>query len=452
MSENNSDNTIDKDNLQKNEQTQENSENESKDVVISKEELSQYVKKLQNEAKIGGRIQGVCISLLVVFFVVVIVVIASISSDVIIGSSNNGKVIDSKIEEKCEYLYKAINKYFLWDIDKEKVQESIYKGILDSLDDPYSVYYTKEEYSEMMETNSGQYSGIGAYISQNTENGELSISRPMPGSPAEKAGMLSGDVIIEVNGENVVGQDINLVVSKIKGKKGTTVDILVKREGESEAINISVIRDTIEVQMLESEMLEDNVGYIFIYSFERTTFNQFVTAYDKLKSEGMESLIIDLRDNPGGDLDVVVELADFILPEGKIVYTKDKNGKGETYTSDKRCIDIPLTVLVNRNSASASEILAGSIKDYKYGTLVGEKTFGKGIVQIVFGLRDGSGVKITESEYYLPNDECIHKVGISPDVEIELDVEKYRKEKYDNQKIKAWEIAKEKIDTKESTK
>lgn len=418
---------------------------ENRDVIVSKEDLANYIEEVEREAKRTGRWQGLLVSLLGCFVVAIGVAVISIISNVFFKNANiDGDLINKDVANKADYLYSAIDKYFLWDTDVDEARENIYKGIFESLDDPYSVYYTKEEYDELMESNSGQYSGIGAYISQNVNTNELSISKPMTGSPAEKAGILAGDIIIEVDGENVEGQDINIVVSKIKGERGTTVNIGIRRDNKKDIITIPVVRDTIEVEMVESDMLDDNVGYLYINSFEQTTYSQFVNEYEKLKDQGMKSLIIDLRDNPGGDLDIVVKIADYILPKGTIVYTKDKNGKGERYNSDEKCIDIPLVVLVNKNSASASEILAGSIKDYQYGTLVGETTFGKGIVQAVIGIRDGSGFKVTESEYYLPNDECIHKVGIEPDIKIELDTEKYLKEKIDNQKNKAWEIAKKK--------
>lgn len=437
--------------VQKEENEQNGSETKSQDVVISKKELTEYITKLEKEAKNGGRVQGIVITLIVTLILAFIVTVASnVVSSMLYGGQVGSNIIDKEVEEKTQKLYNVMNKYFLWDVDREKVKDGIYKGIFESLDDPYSVYYTKEEFDELMETSSGQYSGIGAYIGQKVDSNELFISRPMPGSPAEKAGLLTDDVIVEVDGENVVGQDINLVVSKIKGVKGTTVNIGVKRKDVEEILTIPVTRDTIEVAMLESEMLDDNVGYIFIYSFEQTTFSQFEEEYKKLKEQGMKSLIIDLRDNPGGDFDIAIKLADYILPEGTIVYTKDKDGKGERYESDKNCIDMPIVVLINGNSASASEVVAGAIKDNNYATLVGEKTFGKGIVQVVLGLKDGSGFKITQSEYYLPNDECIHKIGIEPDVLVELDYERYKKEKYDNQKIKAWEIAKKKQEEKEA--
>ena len=414
-------------------------ETNKEDVIaeLTGEELDDLLRKERAE----GRGQGVLFTLIGVSIVVAILALVF----VVFSGINNKKtgIINKDVENKSAYLWKMIEKYYLWDVDEEAARDRMYKGMLDSLGDPYSVYYTVDEYNDLMESSSGEYSGIGAYITQNPETKECYISRPMPDSPAEKAGVVANDYIYEVDGENVLGQDINVVVSKIKGPEGTKVKIGFKHDNKGEIDTIEIERHKIEVAMLEKEMLEDNIGYIWIYEFEQKTFSQFETAFDELKKEGMEGLIIDLRDNPGGDLEIVVKLCDKFLDEGVIVYTKDKNGKGHTFKSDAACDKLPIVIITNENSASASEILTGALKDRGVAKVVGTTTFGKGIVQGVFSLNDGSGVKITESEYYLPNDECIHGVGIEPDYEVDLDIEAYRKDKNnDAQKNKAIEVLK----------
>ena len=414
--------------------------NSEKTAVLTKEELEEM---LASE-RASGRGQGVLFTLIGIAAIALIIFVIFVAAK---GTTKNksSKLADDRFVTKTEYLWGFIDKYYLWDedIDKDAAKDAMFEGLMDSLGDPYTTYYTKKEFDDLEESSSGEYSGIGAYISQNVKTDECFISRPMPGSPAEEVGLKANDYIYEVDGENVVGQDINLVVSKIKGPKGTTVKIGVKHENEGEIETFTVERRTIEVTRIESEMLEDNIGYIWIYEFEGKTLEQFNKSYDELKSQGMDSLIIDLRDNPGGDLDVVTKLADKFLDEGVICYTKTKKGKGDVYKSDSACEKLPIVILTNANSASASEILTGSLKDRGVATVVGTNTFGKGIVQAVFGLSDGSGLKITESEYYLPNDECIHGVGIAPDVEAELDVDAYKKDGTDTQKQKAIEVMKE---------
>lgn len=418
-----------------------NSQEIDKDGVT--EFTSEEIEELLHEERRRGRNQGYSIALL--FFSIITVVVC-----IVIAASgglkrNKSELLTDDVITKADHLWSMTKNNFLWeeDVDADKAVEEMYKGILNSLDDQYSVYYTKEEFSDLLEDSAGEYSGIGAYISQDQDTMESFISRPMPGSPAEEAGLAPLDYIIEIDGENVEGQDLNIIVSKIKGPEGTTVDITVKHNNTGDPEVITVERRTIQVARLESEMLEDNIGYIWLYEFEGNTLNQFNDAYDKLKADGMEGLIIDLRDNPGGDLDVVVKLADKFINGGMIVYTKNKNGKGKEYTADSEYEDIPVVIITNENSASASEILTGALKDRGVAVVVGNNTYGKGIVQGLYGLNDGSGVKITESEYYLPNDECIHGKGIAPDYEVDLDYEAYRKDpSTDAQKKKAVEVMK----------
>lgn len=322
---------------------------------------------------------------------------------------------------KVKQIENIINENFLFDVDQSQVEEYIYKGIMAGLGDPYSTYYTEEEFSALMEDIEGVYYGIGVQASQSYETMESTIVQVYENSPAEEAGLKKGDIIYEVNGENVQAQDLNEIVSKIKGEEGTTVHLKCYRPETEEYVDVDVERRSIEMDTVSSEMLSDNIGYIKISSFDGVTADQFKEALNDLEEQQMEGLIIDLRDNLGGLVDSVVEIADWMLPEGTIVYTEDKNGEGETYSSDaEHQFTKPLAVLVNGYSASASEIFAGAIQSYGTGTLVGTKTFGKGIVQNTYPLGDGSAVKMTVSRYFTPDGVCIHGEGIEPDVEVEL--------------------------------
>lgn len=351
-------------------------------------------------------------------------------------------VTDTEVVEKLGILEETIQEYFWQDVDSETLQNGLYRGMLDSLDDPYSVYYTQEELTQLQEQTQGIYYGIGAYISQDVEAGYVQISKIIKNTPAEESDLMQGDYIYEINGESMYGKDSSYVVSKIKGEEGTYVTITVLRTGETQPIDIEVERRQIESPTVEYEMYDNGVAYIQITEFDLVTSGQFETALNQAKEAGMKGLIIDLRSNPGGNLSTVCEIARMLLPEGLIVYTEDKYGVREEYTCNgENEIDVPLVVLTNGYSASASEILAGAIKDYGIGKLVGTTTFGKGIVQKVINLSDGSAMKITVSTYYTPNGNNIHQIGIAPDVEVEFDAEQY-KNGVDNQ----LETAKQVID------
>jgi carboxyl-terminal processing protease len=292
----------------------------------------------------------------------------------------------------------------------------------------------------MQEQTEGIYYGIGAYISQDSESGYVRISGIIKNTPAEESGLLPDDYIYMVDGEDMYGQDSSYVVSKIKGEEHTYVTISVLRDGETDPIDISVERRKIESPTVEYEMYDDGMAYIQITEFDLVTTSQFEEAYEQAKNDGMKGLIIDLRSNPGGNLSTVCDIARDILPKGLIVYTEDKYGKREEYTCDgKNEIQVPLVVLTNGYSASASEILAGAVKDYGIGKLVGTTTYGKGIVQKVINLSDGTAVKLTVSSYFTPAGNNIHKIGIEPDVEVEFDADLY-KEGTDNQLEKAKEV------------
>lgn len=351
---------------------------------------------------------------------------------------------------KVDAIREIIDRYYLEDADENALVTGIYKGLVNGLGDPYSVYYTEDEYNRLMETTEGIYCGIGVSVSQNIETGIITLVKPFKNAPGFEAGILPGDILYKVNGEEVTGQDLTTVVAKIKGEEGTTVDLTVVRENETDYIDITVERRQVEIPTIEYEMLDNNIGYILISEFDTVTQQQFFDAFTDLNNKGMQGLIVDLRDNPGGILDVVNSILDNILPEGLIVYTEDKAGHKEEYTSDaEHYFDKPLAVLINGNSASASEIFAGAVKDYGIGTLIGTTTYGKGIVQRLIELGDGTAMKLTISKYFTPNGNNIHGIGIEPDIEVELSDEARKKavieHSEDNQLQTAIEAVKEQI-------
>lgn len=421
-------------------------ENDASNRNSFSDEVFLAIKKSRREGAIAGSV----ITAIVMFVIIIAAIVITIGIKLINGtipaaalSGFSSGVINDDVYNKAEGIYTIVENSFLNDVDKEAVREGIYQGMMEALDDPYSVYYTKEEFDEMMESANGTFEGIGAYLQQDAETNVLTISRPMKDSPAEKAGLLSGDIITTVDGEDISEQDINLIVSKIKGPKGTKVVLGIKRDDKEFEVTVEralVYETSVDGRMLEDE---DGIGYIYITSFEDHTDEQFDDLLDELSEQGMEKLIIDLRDNGGGYVDTCVNICDRILPEARIVSTKDKHGiKTENESSDEEFIRMPIVLLVNGNSASASEIMTGALKDNDYATVVGEKTFGKGIVQEVLQLDDGSGIKVTICEYYTPSGECIHGVGIEPDVVEELDVDNYLETGEDNQLKKAIEVIK----------
>ena len=364
------------------------------------------------------------------------------------AESGELNLTSSQVEDKITEIETLVQNYYLNDIDTDQVENYLYKGMIVGLDDPYAAYYTKEEYQSLMDSTNGSYYGIGVEMSQNMTTGIITITRVFEGSPAEEAGLLPGDVIYRVDDEEVTGEDLTKVVSKVKGAEGTTIPISVAREGESDYLTFDVERRMIEISTVAHKLLDGNIGYISVTSFDDVTVNQFLAALDDLENQGETALIIDLRNN-GGGLVSSASMLDRLLPEGLIVYTEDKYGNRDEMKSDtENYFDKPLVLLVNGNSASASEIFAGAIKDYGIGTLVGTQTFGKGIVQKVYPLSDGTAVKLTVSKYYTPKGNNIHGIGIAPDVEVELDTDVANEvvipEEKDNQLQKAMEILTEK--------
>lgn len=345
---------------------------------------------------------------------------------------------------KLKTIEDTVEKYFyLSEVTDEELAEGMYRGMLEALDDPYSEYYSAEELSALMEQTQGVYYGVGAYVSLDPETSLPKISGVIEGTPAQEAGLRANDLIYEVDGASTYGLTLEEAVALIKGEEGTQVNLTIIREGESDYVELSVTRSRVEAPTVEFEMLDEEMAYIQIVEFDDVTIDQFAEALALAKGSGMKGLILDLRANPGGSLNAVVEIARMLLPEGLIVYTENKYGEREEYTCDgTRQLDVPLVVLVDMNSASAAEILAGAIKDYGIGTLVGTTTFGKGIVQQIIPFTDGSAVKLTISSYFTPNGNNIHEIGIEPDVVCEFDGETYysTEEHYDNQLEKAKEV------------
>lgn len=359
---------------------------------------------------------------------------------------NQGAVTDSFVQ-KAKYIEETVKESYTGDIDDDQMEEYMYKGMMASLGDPYSAYYTSEEYEELTTETTGSYEGIGVVMQQDVNTGEVKVVRCYEGAPGEKAGLLPEDVLVEVNGESVSGMELSEVVDKVKNSQDQVAHLTIAREGESEYLEIDVHLEEVNIPVVQSEMLEDNIGYIALYEFSEQTEPQYMEAFEALKDQGMERLIIDVRNNPGGLLTSVCDILEDILPEGLIVYTEDKNGEREEYTcAGENELDIPLAVLVNGNSASASEIFAGAIQDYSKGTIVGTTTFGKGIVQSLIPFNDGSAIKTTTAKYYTPSGKCIHGTGIQPDVEVELseglEQETSISHEEDNQLQKAIEVVK----------
>lgn len=324
------------------------------------------------------------------------------------------------VQNKVDLLEKYIDGYYLYDYDEEDLKNGIYKGLMAGLADPYSTYYTADEYTSMMESSKGRYYGIGIQVSQNINTGIITISKVFKNSPAMESGIKAGDMMMKVAGTEVTGMDLNLVVTKIKGEEGEAVNIEVFRESTGETLSLDVERRQVEITTIEYEMKDDRIGYIAFSDFEDVSYDQMMAAISTLEGMGMQGLILDLRGNPGGLLTSAVDIADAFLPEGLIVYTEDKYGNRDEYSSDEEHqFNKPLVVLINGESASASEVLAGAIKDYGAGTLVGTTSYGKGIVQSLIPLKDGTALKITVADYYTPNGSNIHGTGIEPDVVVE---------------------------------
>ena len=335
--------------------------------------------------------------------------------------SNKDHAVNQESVQKAKAIESLIDKYYLDEIDNDELESYLYKGLMAGLGDPYSTYYTAEEYKELTEDTEGVYRGIGVTMQKDVSTGAVTVVKCFEGAPGAEAGLQPQDQLVKVNGEDITDKELSEVVKMIKTSKSDTVTLTILREGESDYREVEVTLDTVEAPMVEHEMLDDKIGYITINQFAETTASQYETALEDLNNQGMERLIVDVRDNPGGLLTSVCDVLDSMLPEELLVYTEDKNGKKIEYNATGTDqFDKPMVVLVNGNSASAAEIFSGALQDYKVAKLVGTTTFGKGIVQQIFNLSDGSAVKMTISKYYTPSGRCIHGTGLEPDVEVDL--------------------------------
>ncbi len=335
--------------------------------------------------------------------------------------SNKDHAVNQESVQKAKAIESLIDKYYLDKIDNDELESYLYKGLMAGLGDPYSTYYTAEEYKELTEDTEGVYRGIGVTMQKDVSTGAVTVVKCFEGAPGAEAGLQPQDQLVKVNGEDITDKELSEVVKMIKTSESDTVTLTILREGESDYREVEVTLDTVEAPMVEHEMLDNKIGYITINQFAETTASQYETALEDLNNQGMERLIVDVRDNPGGLLTSVCDVLDSMLPEELLVYTEDKNGKKSEYNATGTDqFDKPMVILVNGNSASAAEIFSGALQDYKVAKLVGTTTFGKGIVQQIFNLSDGSAVKMTISKYYTPSGRCIHGTGLEPDIEVDL--------------------------------
>ena len=400
------------------------------------QQIADIVDEHNKERKYGSRFyrKGLLTGIIATFSAMVLIVLSvadvclkkgylhiGINGDVYIQSDavTDESGIGSEVEAKLNAIDSVLDSFYFEEVDDEKAKDSIYKAYLSSYGDKYTVYYTADEYKKLTETTNGTFSGIGAVCQISSEGGILLVDVYESGA-GYKAGLRSGDRIIQVDGTDVTDMDLSSAVALVKGEKGTQVGLKIVRDGATS--DYTVVRDEIEVQTVNYAITEDNIGYISVSQFENVTAKQFKAAIEELKSEGAKGIIIDIRNNPGGLLTTVISMLKDILPNGLIVYTEDKDGNRKEYSdNDNEELDMPLAVLVNGNSASASEIFAGAIQDYGKGVIVGTETFGKGIVQTVKPLTDGSAIKFTIAKYFTPKGQDIHGKGVTPDVVVEYD-------------------------------
>lgn len=336
-----------------------------------------------------------------------------IQSDAVTDSDGIG----SEVEGKLNAIDSVLESFYFGDVDDETAKDNIYKAYLSSYGDKYTMYYTADEYKALKESTNGKFYGIGAVCQLSGEGGVLLVDVYDNGA-GYQAGLRSGDRVVNVDGRDITDMELSSAVALIKGDKGTSVTLEVIRG--TERLTFSVIRDAVEAKTVSYTLLDNNIGYLSISQFEEVTTKQFKAAVEDLQSQGMKGLVIDIRNNPGGLLDTVVGMLKYMLPDGLIVYTEDKQGNRKEYKGqDNDEFNLPLAVLVNGNSASASEIFAGAIQDYGKGTIIGTQTYGKGIVQTVKPLTDGSAIKFTIAKYFTPKGQDIHGKGVTPDMVVE---------------------------------
>lgn len=404
------------------------------------------IKQVKRRSFWGGMLTGVLVVGFVLTLVFVFSIIAvsdkyeseylEIAKKQAIAVDSSNKVVTQEFADKVEYLYSDIcdRFYFEDNINTDSMRDAMYAGVFSALDDKYSEYYTKEEMDALFQETEGVYYGIGSYVTMDTVTGYPYLSGVFDDSPASRAGLRDGDIIYKVNGEDIYGLTLTEVVNLIKGPENTTVDVTIVREGASDYITVTVTRGKVTSPTVTHEMKRNDIAYIQIQEFDDVTEEQFKEAYKDINAQGAKALIIDLRSNGGGNLTTVLAICREILPAGLITYVEDKYGTRDEYRCDgKNEIQIPLVILTNEYTASASELMTGAVRDYQKGTIIGTNTFGKGIVQSIYPLSDGTGYKITTASYFTPKGECIHGYGIAPDIELEYDADLYYDEGVDNQ-------------------
>lgn len=321
-------------------------------------------------------------------------------------------------------VMKLIESKYVKDVETKKLIEGAIRGMVASLEDPYSVFMDESEFQDFITALNGAFGGVGMVLSADENTGEILVVSPIEGTPAYNAGILPRDIVVKVNDVDLAGKSLDEAVRLLRGEKGTKVTVYIKRENSQELLQFQLTRDDIRVTTVNHEVIDNDIGYIKITSFDAKTYDEFKSALDSLENQGVKGLILDLRNNPGGSLYESVLIADEMLGKGLIVYTEDKNNNRlEEYYSDENKISVPLVVLINENSASASEIVAGAIQDHKAGVLVGTKTFGKGSVQEIQPFENKTGMKLTIAKYYIPSGRSIDGIGVKPDVEVKLDEE-----------------------------
>lgn len=379
--------------------------------------------EMNKSQRVYKTIMLIILTAMITFLVTVIAMYNKFESTTV-ADTNDGQtttVTESSLTKVLNEFKTILKQKYIGDIDEEDMIEGAIKGYIEGLGDPYTEYLTKEEMAELMEETSSKYVGIGVYVANNTKDDTILVAGVMKGSPALEAGMQAGDIIEKVDGTEYRGSELTKATAALKGEEGTSVKVIVLRDGEE--IEMEITRRTINVEHVASTVLEDNIGYIQIDSFDDGVAEAFEKELEELQEQNIKGLIIDLRSNGGGVVDEATDIADLFTEKGKtVLITKDKNGKEDITKAkkDKMVKDIPVIVLVNQGTASASEILAGALKDNYGAKIVGKNTYGKGVIQTVYSLTDGSGLKITTEEYYTPNHTAINKVGIKPDVEVEL--------------------------------
>ena len=362
-----------------------------------------------------------------------------------VAEGDDSALINTETIQKIDKLKQILDTYYYEDVSVDTIRDSIFRAVIASTKDRYSTYYSAEDLTYENGEWEGKFYGIGATLTIDPETNYTLIDAVTPGSPAEKAGIKAGDYIVEVDGVDVGGWSLTEVVKVVRGEEGTDVNLLVSREGVG--LEFTITRGEITIDDVKYEKKEDDIGYIQISNFSDIAVEEFEDAINQAKADGVRGVIVDVRGNPGGGLDIAAGICNLFMPQGLIVYTEDKNGQRDEYYSDgKNRWNIPMVVLADVASASASEIFVAAVKDYGVATVVGTTTYGKGVYQVVVSMNDGTAAKVTAGKFYSPKGTCFHEVGVEPDIEVPFDGEAYRKDGTDNQLEKAIEVLKEKMD------